>query len=238
MLGYLAALAVLAGADPSPSPEVIAEFRARDQALLDAVGTGDQAVWDATLSEDATYVDEEGNVSSKAQVVAEIQPLPPRNVGRIAIFDYTLKLFGDFATVVLRDDETETWHGQTLKARYLVNETWRREPAGWKLLMTHVYVVAHDPLAADLPTTTLDQYVGRYTAGPGAIYLIRRDGEHLTLAREGKSAQPFLPAANDVLFVPGRPRFQHLMQRDADGRIDGFLERREGENIRWKRVLD
>jgi hypothetical protein len=42
--------------------------------------------------------------------------------------------------------------------------------------------------------------------------------------------------APDVLFVPGQPRERRIFQRDGVGQITGFIERREGEDIPWKRV--
>lgn len=41
------------------SSEVASSLRARDQRLLDAVATGDRAVWDEALSADAVYVDDD-----------------------------------------------------------------------------------------------------------------------------------------------------------------------------------
>jgi hypothetical protein len=39
-----------------------------------------------------------------------------------------------------------------------------------------------------------------------------------------------------VFFVPGEPRLRYLFQRDAAGRITGFLQRRESWDLVWKRV--
>ena len=39
----------------------------------------------------------------------------------------------------------------------------------------------------------------------------------------------------DVFFVPGQPRTRRIFTRDAQGRVDGFVDRREGEDIRWTR---
>jgi hypothetical protein len=39
-----------------------------------------------------------------------------------------------------------------------------------------------------------------------------------------------------MLFVSGETRFRYVFQRDPIGRITGFTDRREGENILWKRT--
>jgi hypothetical protein len=35
----------------------------------------------------------------------------------------------------------------------------------------------------------------------------------------------------DVLFIPGQPRTRKIFQRDADGKVTGFLDRRGGEDL-------
>jgi hypothetical protein len=40
----------------------------------------------------------------------------------------------------------------------------------------------------------------------------------------------------DCLFVPGQPRLRKVFQRDANGRVTGFVERRESWDIAWRRV--
>lgn len=236
MIAILAAAALLAAASPAPPPALVAEFRARDQALLDGVGKGDRALWDRTLAAEAVYVDEEGNILSRKDLLDQIKPLPGGVTGHIAISDYRLQVSGDLATVIHRDDEQETFHGHELRAQYVTTETWRREARTWKLALTHVYAVNKDPLPVSLPAADLDAVVGRYSAASDLTNVVRREGDHLTIGRDGRPAQPFLAAARDVFFKPGQPRFIYLVQRDAGGRVTGVLEHREGENILWARV--
>jgi hypothetical protein len=40
----------------------------------------------------------------------------------------------------------------------------------------------------------------------------------------------------DVLFVPGQPRSRDIFQRDAKGRIIGFVSRREERDVVFKRI--
>lgn len=236
MIAILAAAALGA----APAPGLVAAFRARDQALLDGVGKGDRALWDRTMAADAVYVDEEGNILSRKDLLDQIRPLSGGVTGHIAISDYRLQIHGDVATVVHRDAEQEAYFGHDLHAQYLTTETWRQEKApggkAWKLAMTHVYAVNQDPLAVSLPAADLDAVAGRYSAAPELTNVVGRDGDHLTIGREGKPAGPFLAAGRDLFFKPGQPRFLYLVQRDANGRVSGILEHREGENILWVRV--
>jgi hypothetical protein len=45
----------------------------------------------------------------------------------------------------------------------------------------------------------------------------------------------YLPEVRDVFFVAGQPRTRRVFLRDAAGRITGFADRREGEDVRWRR---
>lgn len=218
------------------SPDITAVFRARDQALLDAIASGNKAAWENALSTDAIYIDENGTIFSKPQLISQmITPLPPNVSGRIDIASYRLQVTGDTALVVHKDDESESWHGHDLKAQYIMSETWRRDGGAWKLAMVHVYVVPKDPPAVTLPQENLDEYAGRYKAAPDLLDVIARDGAKLTLSYRGKPAKPLLVESPDMMFVPGETRFRYVFQRDPKGRITGFIERREGENILWKR---
>jgi hypothetical protein len=61
------ALLVAPIAKPSATPaDFVQEFRQRDQALLDAIVPGDVRVSDAVLAADAVYVDQSGEVTSRA----------------------------------------------------------------------------------------------------------------------------------------------------------------------------
>jgi hypothetical protein len=229
-------MAEAAAAAAAPPSRLAIELQAKDQALLDAVATGDRATWERTLTAEATYVDENGATLTRGELLADLNPLPPGVSGQIHIVEYRLKQIGDTALVIHRDDERETFHGQALTATYLTTETWVRQQGQWKLALAHVYVVNRDPPSIDLSTVALDEYVGRYAAAPDLVWVIAREGDHLVGGREGQPAKPLRVELRDVLFVPGAPRSRKLFQRDEQGRVTGFIDRREGQDLRWMRV--
>ena len=243
MILILAGLALQAAAALAPS-SLANTLRARDQRLLDALAPADRAVWDQALAPDAVIVDENGMSFTRAEYLQSLQPLPANVSGHIDIVDYRLQLEGDTAIVVHRDDEFEDFHGHALKATYLMTETWvRRQREGqsedqgdWQLALLHVSVIAADPPEVAVPPSRLDQYVGRYGAGADLTWIVRRVGDHLTGGREGAATQPLKVESEDVLFVPGLPRERRIFQRTPDGKISGFIWRREGEDIFWKRL--
>lgn len=228
---------VLSLAIASPSAmDVSQELRARDQALLDAFAPGDVKVWDQALAANAVYVDENGQVMNRAEFLAQLQPLPKGASGNIQISKYSASVSEDVATVVHTDDESEEYHGQHLTAQYLMTETWQRQEGAWKLLQVHAYSVLHAPKPIALPIAELDAYAGRYRAAPDLIYTVRREGDHLVGGREGRTPAPLLAEVRDVFFVSGQLRVRKIFQRNDQGKIVGFVDRREGEDLVWQRI--
>jgi hypothetical protein len=221
---------------PSNAQDKTTELlRAKDQALLDAIAPGERKVWDQALAGDAVYIDENGTIMDRAEFLKQIEPLPPGASGSLKITSYSARISGDLATVVHTDDEQENYHGQMLSSRYLMTETWRREAGEWKLYLVHAYAVLKDPPAISLSSQELQQYVGRYAVGPDLVYLIQWDGKQLVGGRQGRPMKPLQVEVRDVFFISGQPRVRKIFQRDANGKITGFVDRREGEDLVWRR---
>ncbi len=210
-------------------------LRAKDQALLDAIAPGDVKVWDATLAEGAVCVDENGVIMDRAAFLKQFTPLPAGASGTLVIAAYQAARHGDVATVIHTDDETENYHGQTLKARYLTTETWQKIRDDWKLLQIHTYAVLQDPPTQKLSPKELDAYAGRYTAGD-LVYALHHVGDRLIGQREGGSPAEWNAELRDVFFIAGQPRIRRIFQRDANGKVTGFVDRRESWDLVWKKV--
>ena len=210
-------------------------LRKKDQALLDAIAPGDRKVWDAALASDAVYVDENGVTLERAEFLKQLDPLPAGASGNLCIDTYSARVSGDLATVIHTDNEEENYHGQLLKARYLMTETWRLENGEWKLHMVHAYAVLKDPPAVALPAKEMQEYAGTYSGGKDLQYVIQWDSKQLLGGRAGRPPAPLLVEVRDVLFVAGQPRTRKIFQRDANGNVTGFVDRREGEDLRWER---
>src|SRR4029077_4960471 len=82
----------------------------------------------------------------------------------------------------------------------------------------------------------LAEFAGWYSLSAATRQEIRRDGDHLVAERAGRAPQVLLPESGDVFFTPGRPRTRRIFTRDADGRVSGFADRREGTDLAWTRV--
>jgi hypothetical protein len=58
----------------------------------------------------------------------------------------------------------------------------------------------------------------------------------LIAERSGRPSATYLPEVRDVFFVAGQPRSRRIFIRDAAGTIVGFVDRREGEDVRWQKI--
>jgi hypothetical protein len=218
----------------SPS-EITKLLRFKDQALLEAIAPGDVKAWDAALTDGAVYVDENGQIMQRAEFLKQLTPLPAGASGSIKISDDSASFQIDIAIVIHTDDEAENYHREMLHAQYLMTETWQHGGGNWKLLLVHVYAVLHDPPEQKPSTEELDAYIGKYSAGD-LTYTIRRDGDHLVGEREGRPSAKLSAELRDVFFIAGQPRTRKIFQRDASGKITGFMDRREGVDLVWTRV--
>lgn len=233
MFSLLLFAALLASPQPAPSSDqIIATLRAKDQALLDAIAPGDVKTWDTALGEGAVYVDENGVAIPRADFLKQLTPLTAGASGTLKISKYDATVHGDVATVIHTDDEEENYHGEMLHAQYLTTETWQKSGDDWKLLLVHAYAVMHDPPAVKMTVPELQPYIGRYTAGD-LVYVIRRDGDHLVGGRFGRPPATLNVEVRDVFFISGQPRTRKIFQRNSEGKVTGFVDRREGIDLVW-----
>jgi hypothetical protein len=216
-------------------PVAEVELRHDTQTLLDAIAPGDVATWDRLLDPKAIQVDENDVVRDKAQILADLKPIGPGLSGNLQIDDFRVALYDDLAVVTHEDKEYLDYHGQVLRSRFRMTDTWRRTPAGWRLLGEQELAVQQDP-----PSVPFDSksciYAGRYALTADIVATIACRGDALTVERPGKTARTFLAETQDVFFEPGSPRTRRIFQRDAAGHVTGFVDRREERDILWKKL--
>jgi hypothetical protein len=122
-----------------------------------------------------------------------------------------------------------------LRSRFRMTDTWHKTPGGWLLLGSQVLAVLQDPPAVSLDHATLCSYAGRYALTSAIVATIRCSGDQLLVERSGKPERTFLAELKDIFFEPGQPRTRRIFLRDAQGRITGFVDRREARDVRWVR---
>jgi hypothetical protein len=211
-------------------------LRAYTQQLLDAVAPGEKTPWKKLLAPTFLRMDEEGKVETKSQLLQELQPLPKGLSGRLHVDTFRVSFDRDLAIVAHEDQEELDYHGQMLRSRFRSFDTWRRTSAGWRLVGQHAAVVLKDPPAIAVSWTDKCEYGGTFRLAPSIELTINCEPTGLLASRNGRPDVHYRMEVPDVFFAPGQSRTRRIFQRRSDGKIAGFVDRREGEDIRWTKV--
>jgi ketosteroid isomerase-like protein len=207
------------------------------QAMSDAIASGDAAVWDKYLDSNVIFAEENDTYKGKTDMLKEIVPLPKGLSGTIRVELLSYHEEDGVAVALFRQNETEHYFGQTIYAKYLTSTTWRKRPDGWKVIASQVLAEKIDPPAIPLPAVQLAQYVGKYQLkNSAATYSLQLVDRQLIGTRDARKPAPWNAEASDVFFLSGDPRIRKIFQRDAAGRIIGFIERRESWDIVWLKI--
>jgi hypothetical protein len=220
----------------APANDLAGLLKRQSQEMMDAIAPGHVGVWRKYLHPDVIYMDENGVVENKETLLRELTPLPPGLVGRIEIDKFQVSMHGDTAVTAGEVQEYLDYHGQTLRTRFRFVDTWLRTSDGWLLAARHNAAVLKDPPAIALSSADLCSYAGVYALTPEITTIIRCKDNGLSSERTGRPVTTYLPEVRDVFFAPGQPRSRRVFLRGASGAITGFGDRREGEDVRWKRI--
>ena len=209
-------------------------LKAQTQAFSDAGQRGDGATMARLLDPNVVFTNEGGDIVTKKDIVDGAMPHAP--VGEIKVTHWALRRQGAVATATFIDELTQDFHGQKLDFKFQSTETWAKRPGGWKMIVSHTMVTPTDPPAIQLATSDLDSYVGVYQLDPSYQVTIARKDGGLVATTGGSEPIPLLAEARDVLFVAGAPAGRRIFQRDAAGRVTGYISRRYGNDLILKKV--
>jgi hypothetical protein len=211
------------------------ELVRRTQQLLDAIAIGDKTPWNLYLAEDAMVFDEKGRNMDKKAFLADLEPLPGGFTGSIKITRANARFAPGVAILSYDSDESETVFGQKLQARYHMTDTWIQRDSLWKILASQALRYYEDPATGTVPESLLTDYVGTYELAPGHQMIVSRQGANLYSQRGSGQPAELLPESPDLFFLPG-VEGRRLFHRDASGRVDSLIDRRNNEDLIWKRV--
>jgi hypothetical protein len=227
-------LVVAANAAESPqSQPPAAFFREIDQRLMDAWATGDRRTWQEYLDDAAIYVDEDGSVFSKRELLTHVAPLPKGYTTRFTVTDHRTVMHDRQAVTTHLDIENLEVFGQSITPRLRATESWHLTNAGWRITSVQVLALPSDPRFQPLSSKELDQYAGSYALAAGRIITLTPVGDTLKMMPSGVM---LFSETRDVFFIKGRPRERKIFLRSKDGSITGFADRREGHELLWSRI--
>jgi hypothetical protein len=235
LLICIASLCPLASAQSAQPTITQAELVRRTQEMMDAVASGDKTPWQKYFADDAKLFSEKGASMDKKALVADITPLPPGYSGTIKVEEPQSWIEGNVAVLGYVSNETETIFGQELHARYHTTDTWVLRNGEWKIVASQVMRYYQDPAPGKANAAELKDFVGKYEMAPDRTVVVTQEGEKLFEQKGDRPKIELIPEGGPIFFrkgVEGRT----LFQRGADGKVDNLIERRNDEDIVWKRV--
>lgn len=224
----------LASLEAAELSKLETELMRHAQELFDAVAAGNQEPWKKYFTDDCLFFDEKGRNFTKAELVADIRPLPNGYSGKITVGKPKALIHGDTAILSYDIDETETVFGQNLKARYHVTDAWLRRNNVWQIGASQVFRYYEDPALGKIDKAKLQNFVGTYELAPGQTRTVSIEGDHLVVERNGKR-EALLPEASEIFFRKG-VEGRILFRADDSGKIDALIDRRNNEDIVWRKV--
>ena len=211
------------------------ELTRRTQELFDSVAGGDQSPWQKYFADDCMYFDEVGKKKNKAVLVADVTPLPPGFSGNIAVVNVQSHIERGVAIMSYDLDERETVFGQEMTARYHATDTWMRRNGDWQIVAGQIFRYYADPAAGHVDARNFADYLGTYELAPGQTLTIAQDGKQLYRQRGSDSKVALLPESEGVFFRKG-VEGRILFRRGRQGKVDALIDRRNNEDIVWKKI--
>jgi len=231
----LAALS-LASMPAMAAEDVSALLMQKTQAFSDAGQQGDGAAMGKMLDDRVVFFNEGGDQATRKDM-ASSTPAPASGViTKMTVADWNCQVYGDVAVASFIDDQVRDLRGQVFHAKYRSVETWLKEGGDWLMIGSETIALQDDPPAVPVPAKALDDYVGAYEATPALKYTFARKGDDLMASANGGPASVQKAELRDVFFTPGAARVRKIFQRDANGAVTGFIYRREGHDIVFKRI--
>lgn len=207
-----------------------AEIVHRTQELFDAVAIGDKQPWDRYIAGDAMYFDEQGHNMDKKALIATIEPLPPGVSGTLKVINSKLTFHGNVVIHSYDMDESETYHGQEMHARYHATDTWLERNRAWQIVAGQVLRYYEDPNPGTVNVSKLHDYPGTYELD-GREETVSLDNGSLYLTRGSRPRVELIPEACDIFFrkgVEGRILFRY-----TGSKVTALVDRRNNEDVVW-----
>lgn len=211
------------------------ELVRRTQELFDAVTAGDQTPWKNYIADDCMYFDEKGRNMNKSALVADITPLPNGYSGSIRIGKVQSHIEGALAILSYDLDEKETIFGQEMTARYHETDTWLRRKGEWQIVAGQAFRYYEDPAPGKANPAKIADYLGTYELAPANTLVVSEEGGVLYRQRGDRPREVLIPEATDIFFrkgIEGRILFHY----GDDGKVDALIDRRNNEDVVWKKI--
>jgi len=188
------------------------------------------------VAADVIYTDENWRILTKQQLVESLTPLPKGYSGSIRMANIQSRISGDAVVLSYRALEEEYVFGQKLSPVYLVTDTYFKRDGRWQMIASHVIVLPSERKSITVNPKLYKSIVGEYELTDAIRYSITLEGDKLMGQRTGRTKEELLPADENTFFPKGTIRGEKVFVREASGRVTRMLDRRENNDLVWKKV--
>lgn len=204
--------------------------------LGDAANRRDFAAWSRHVADDCLFSDDDGVLSTKAQLMEHLRNLPAAYDHGVDPRDYVVRLHGNTAVVTSRVTGHEQFTDSDIISEMRRTETYVKQNGSWLLIARQwgmLPVNFRKPVA--VAPITYDDYVGQYEWRPGLVETVfLRDGKLWSRLEGDEDA--YLALGPDTFFIKsdlGTSQFS----RDAQGHVTGYTYHRiDGQEIHVKKI--
>ena len=170
----------------------------------------------------------------KTALVADITPMPAGYSGTIKVANVKSRIYADTAVLSYDCDETETIFGQNLTARYHTTDTWLRRNGAWQIIASQAHRYYEDPAIGQADPKKFIDFTGTYELVRGQTRTVSANGDKLFVERKNKTEQLF-PETSELFFRKG-VEGRILFRRDDRGKVDVLIDRRNNEDVVWRKT--
>lgn len=124
--------------------------------------------------------------------------------------------------------------GQNLSARYHETDTWLRRNGVWQIVAAQAFRYYEDPAIGKADPKKLTSFSGNYELAAGRTRTVTAESGKLFVERKGKKEELF-PETPDIFFRKG-VEGRILFRSDDKGNIDALIDRRNNEDVVWRKV--
>jgi hypothetical protein len=205
-----------------------------EQALADAL-PNDSVFWRKYLDPQWYIVTEDGSGFNKSDFLRTFAPFPKEISGYIKIIHPVFSFHDNFAVINYVADEYETAYGQSLHTTYGTSDTWYKTDTSWMMLSMQDFEIPQVPPAIKVDSQILEQYVGTYQLTDQKLAIVTVKNDTLFIQKDKSQPVALYPETPNIFFRRSDARGRKFFVRDDTGQMI-MRERRNGEDLVWKRV--
>jgi hypothetical protein len=234
VISCLSTFAATAGAQTRADEST---FQKLLSARYEAIARGDSAAVHRQIAAEMHWVVGANGASIEAtqflSAVSHAQVPPPR----FEIDSLRARIVGAVATISYRRLDRRAAGATEVVDHSRALEVFVRRGADWVLLEHSQTWVVQSPPPISLDSITLSAFVGRYEVGPGFVDNVHWEGGHLVATSTTESQGATLVPVSTSAFSPNGIAPLIVFERDATGRVVGYVQESPDGIVRRTRRL-